>query len=151
MVTVSYNHLLPKGTRVFVVKGEYKGQAAVVTEPVDTMAHVYFPLTGKQRTLRLTSLDNSHACLKNHVAFANIEKKKKELSEKSKEVTTPLRRGRETIEKKNSIRYLPEEIDRAIIALCSALETAKIDADETLLCHIDSRLRNSTSKRGSDK
>ena len=44
-----------------------------------------------------------------------------------------------------------EEIDRAIIALCSALETAKIDADETLLCHIDSRLRNSTSKRGSDK
>lgn len=129
-----------------VVKGDYKGQAAIVTEPVGKMAHVYFPMTDKQRTLNIASLQTDHHKLDDHPAFDKrggglLQEPGK--TENSKQERTA-ERTTETMRKEIcNIRYLPKEIDEAIVDLCTALRSAKIDPDKELIHHINTRLRSS--------
>jgi ribosomal protein L24 len=54
---------------IVILCGDNKGQAAVVTNVIKTMADVYFPLRDVQKTLRLTSLHNRHPSIEGHRAF----------------------------------------------------------------------------------
>jgi hypothetical protein len=119
------------GDFAIVVKGENKGQAVVVNDVVNSMAHVYFPMLDIQKTLRLTSLHNRHPSIEKHSAFAGRVRRSATVDSSSADSSPP------------SIKILPPSVDAAIVALCAALDATHMDTDDSFVAHVDSRLRSS--------
>jgi hypothetical protein len=122
---------IQEGDFAIVVKGDYKGQAVIVNDVVKLMAHVYFPMLDIQKTLRLTSLHNRHPLIATHSAFTDRERRTPSKASTSTDASTPL------------IQILPPSVDAAIVALCAALDAAHMEADDSFVAHVDSRLRSS--------
>jgi hypothetical protein len=123
---------IQEGDFAIVVKGDYKGQAVIINDVVKfLMAHVYFPMLDIQKTLRLTSLHNRHPLIAKHSAFAGCER------------GTPSKASTSTGSSSPSIQILPPSVDAAIVALCAALDAAHMEAGDSFVAHVDSRLRSS--------
>jgi len=122
---------IQEGDFAIVIKGDYKGQAVIVNDVIKLMAHVYFPMIDTHKTLRLTSLHNRHPLIATHSAFKDRERRTPSKASASTDSLTPL------------IQILPPSVDAAIVALCAALDAAHMEADDSFVAHVDSRLRSS--------
>jgi hypothetical protein len=84
-----------------------------------------------QKTLRLTSLHNRHPLIEKHPAFAGRVRRSATVDSSGADFSPPL------------IQILPPSVDAAIVALCAALDATHMDADDSFVAHVDSRLRSS--------
>jgi hypothetical protein len=85
-----------------------------------------------QKTLRLTSLHNRHPLIAKHSVFTGRERRTpSKASTSTGSSSSPL------------IQILPPSVDAAIVALCAALDPAHMEADDSFVAHVDSRLRSS--------
>jgi hypothetical protein len=135
---------IKNGDFVIVVRGENKGQAAIVTHVIKAMADVIFPLRDVQKTLRLTSLHNRHPLIENHIAFEGRTRQYSSTEPgfpRSAPTTPGPSQAAPTAAP--TVCVLPPSVDAAIVALCEALDAAHMDADETFVAHVDARLRSS--------
>jgi hypothetical protein len=120
------------GDFVIITRGDNKGQAAIVTNVIKSMADVYFPLRDVQKTLRLTSLHNRHPSIEGHQAFEAYKDQTRPKTPRRPSTPPPV----------PTIKILPPSVDAAIIALCEALDASHMEADDTFVAHVDSRLRS---------
>jgi hypothetical protein len=138
----SHNFLMTKsdpirdGDFAIVINGRNKGQAVIVQEVLNSMAHVYFPLRDTQKTLRLTSLHNRHHTIEGHPAFKDRTKPLVNVSVDNDTTVPP----------SPPVSILPPSVDAAIVALCEALDSTHMDPDQLFLQHVEARLQ-STRRR----